>query len=71
MKKGTITCVVNGFQESVPAGTTLAGLIVHFKEGDGDLIVEHNGRFIYPKDYPSTPVAPGDQVEFINPNFGG
>ncbi|MBI9086715.1 MAG: MoaD/ThiS family protein [Desulfobacterales bacterium] len=71
MENETITIVVNGFEETVPAGVTLSGLVTRFKEGDGDLIVEHNGRFVYPKDYGATTVVAGDRVEFINPNFGG
>jgi len=68
---GTITLIVNGFSETIPAKTSLAQLIVHLKEGDSDLIVEHNGRFVYPRQYPTTLLAGGDRVELINPNFGG
>ncbi|MFH1982847.1 MAG: MoaD/ThiS family protein [Pseudomonadota bacterium] len=71
MEGETITVVVNGFEESLPAGADLDWLIVCFKEGDTDLIVEHNGRFVYPKDYAATILAAGDRVELINPNFGG
>ncbi len=67
----SIQIIVNGFPETVPAQTTLWQLITRFQEGDTDLIVEHNGRFVFPKQYPDTIVAPGDRVEFINPNFGG
>ncbi|MEJ2660007.1 MAG: MoaD/ThiS family protein [Desulfobacteraceae bacterium] len=38
---------------------------------DPDLIVELNGRFVYPRDYATTIVGAGDRLEFINPNFGG
>ena len=71
METDTLTIVVNGFEETVPAGATLEGLIAHFQEADADLIVEHNGRFVYPRAYSSTTVASGDRIEFINPNFGG
>ncbi len=66
-----INIVVNGFKESVPENTSLSFLIERFKEGDADLIVEHNGRFIYPDKYSAVTVSEGDSVEFINPNFGG
>lgn len=66
-----ITIIVNGFPEAVPGDATIAHLISHFKEHDVDLIVEHNGRFVYPNVYASTAVADGDRIEFINPNFGG
>jgi thiamine biosynthesis protein ThiS len=66
-----ITISVNGFTETVPVGATLSQLIDRFRERDVHLIVEHNGRFIYPQAYETTRVAAGDTVEFINPNIGG
>jgi thiamine biosynthesis protein ThiS len=67
----TIAIHVNGFEETVAAGATIAELIEHFEEDDVHLIVEHNGRFVYPRQYHSISVAAGDRLEFINPNFGG
>ena len=69
--KGTINIIVNGMEEEVPEGATLAFLIERFQEKDPALIVEHNGRFIFPKEYNTTAVSPNDRVEFINPDFGG
>lgn len=69
--KGTIHIIVNGMEEEVPEGATLAFLIEHFQERDPALIVEHNGRFVFPKEYSTTTVSPNDRVEFINPDFGG
>ncbi len=66
-----IQIVVNGFPEVVRAESTVAELIVHFQETDAHLIVEVNGRFIYPSRYDSLFIQEGDRVEFINPNFGG
>ena len=66
-----IHITVNGLPEAVPPSATLADLIDLFHEIDRDLIVEHNGRFVFPQDYTSTAVAPNDRVEFIHPNFGG
>jgi thiamine biosynthesis protein ThiS len=67
----TIEITVNGHQETVPRLSTLHSLIQFFKEYDGDLIVEHNGRFVYPQKYAEATVREGDIVEFINPNIGG
>lgn len=67
----TIRVVVNGMAETVPAGATIAWLVDRFEDPDVDLIVEHNGRFVYPQDYAHTVAAPGDCLEFIHPNFGG
>lgn len=66
-----ITITVNGFPEQVPAGATLTELIERFREMDPDLIVEHNGRFVYPRHYAAVVVSTGDRVEFVHPNFGG
>jgi thiamine biosynthesis protein ThiS len=66
-----IHIVVNGLTEKVPMSATLADLIGLFGEIDPDLIVEHNGRFIFPQDYDVIRVAAHDRVEFIHPNFGG
>ncbi len=66
-----ITVMVNGFTEKIPAQVSIGFLIAYFKEGDGDLIVEHNGRFVWPHEYENTLVSEGDRIEFINPNFGG
>jgi thiamine biosynthesis protein ThiS len=66
-----ITVIINGFAESVDSGATLSQLIDRFQERDVHLIVEHNGRFVYPQEYDAICVAAGDTVEFINPNIGG
>lgn len=66
-----ISITVNGFKEKVPENASISFLITHFKEGDSDLIVEYNGRFVYPDKYSTTVVSEGDIIEFINPNFGG
>jgi thiamine biosynthesis protein ThiS len=71
MNNSTIRIIVNGFPENIPEHMTVAQLIVHFKEGDRDLIVEHNGQFVYPSRYDAVVAADGDRIEFINPNFGG
>jgi len=67
----TMRITVNGIPEDVPQSATLADLIALLHETDRDLIVEHNGRFVFPQEYSVTQVAGGDRVEFIHPNFGG
>lgn len=66
-----INIIVNGHEEKVPKDSFISFLISHFEEGDTDLIVEHNGRFVYPDKYSASVVSEGDRIEFINPNFGG
>jgi thiamine biosynthesis protein ThiS len=70
-KKQSIEIRINDLPERVPEGSSLETLIKHFNERDPDLIVELNGRFIYPRDYAVTIVTAGDEIEFMNPNFGG
>jgi thiamine biosynthesis protein ThiS len=69
--KGTIQIFVNGMMEEVPEGATLASLIERFEEKDPALIVEHNGRYVYARQYGTTSVSQDDRVEFIHPAFGG
>jgi thiamine biosynthesis protein ThiS len=66
-----IHIVVNGLKEKVPEGSSISSLIVRFDELDAHLIVEHNGRFVYPQKYGSTIVSENDTLEFVNPDFGG
>jgi thiamine biosynthesis protein ThiS len=66
-----VEIVVNGDRELVPEGSTISLLIERFEEGDTHLIVQRNGRCVYPREYAATAVAPGDRIEFIHPAFGG
>lgn len=70
-QKQQIVIRINDLPEQVPAGSNLETLIHLFNERDSDLIVELNGRFIYSRDYATTIVSAGDEIEFLNPNFGG
>ena len=67
----TITILVNSFRETVPKNADISFLIRHFQEHDVDLIVEHNGRFVYSHQYDEITVSEGDRIEFLNPNIGG
>jgi len=66
-----IEVTVNGRPERITEGTTVARLIAAFAEQDPHLIVERNGRFVYPQHWETTTVARHDRIEFIHPNFGG
>ena len=71
MVDNDIAIIINGFEEMVQAESTIDDLIRQFGEGDVDLIVERNGRFVYPQKYGKIVIEKEDRVEFINPNFGG
>ncbi len=62
---------LNGIEETIPEEMTIKALIEWAKEGDPHLIVEQNGKYIYPSAYDSHPVFENDTIEFINPNLGG
>ncbi len=66
-----IDIILNDAPERVPRDSSLETLIRHFGETDPHLIVELNGRFVYPRVYADTIIRSGDRLEFINPNFGG
>lgn len=66
-----IEIILNGFVEKVSLRSTISQLIGDRGDGDVHLIVELNGKFVYPKDYSETVVEDGDRVELIHPNFGG
>ena len=61
----------NGLKETIPEGLNISNLIKFFGEGDPHVIVEQNGRYIYPKNYDTCMVMENDMIEFINPNLGG
>ncbi len=67
----TIEVIINGRKETLVENTTISQLIVGYKEGDVDLIVERNGCFVYPRKYEEIILLNDDRIEFINPNFGG
>ncbi|MCF8063556.1 MAG: sulfur carrier protein ThiS [Deltaproteobacteria bacterium] len=71
MKEKTLKIVVNGLEEVVDEQTTVAHLVEMHGDGDVHLIVERNGRFVYPREYGSTGVEPGDEFELVHPDFGG
>ena len=62
---------LNGLGETIPENINIDALIDLFKEGDPDLIVEVNGKYIFPRNYKITTIMENDTIEFINPNLGG
>jgi sulfur carrier protein len=62
---------INGFFETLPQGTSVLDVILRHEEYDVHMIVEVNHRFIHQKDYETTLLKDGDEVELIHPAFGG
>lgn len=63
--------IINGFEEFIPSGNTVADVIRRNNEYDRHMIVELNHRFLHNKDYELTFLAEGDILELIHPAFGG
>jgi len=66
-----IEVMINGFREKVPNGATITELILKYDEVDSAMMVEQNGRYVYPQDYDTTRPEAEDVLEFIHPDFGG
>ncbi len=66
-----IEVTINGFKEKVPKGSTIKELILAYDELESAMMVEQNGRFVYPQNYDTILPEEGDVLEFIHPDFGG
>ncbi len=66
-----IEVTINGFKETVVRGSSVTELILQYDEMESAMMVERNGRFVYPQDYDTTLPEAGDVLEFIHPDFGG
>ncbi len=71
MSDRRVKIIVNGLEASVDPETTVAHLVAEHGDGDAHLIVERNGRFVYPQAYAGTRVEAGDEFELVHPDFGG
>ena len=66
-----IEVTLNGFKEKVIKGSSITELILEHDEMESAMMVERNGRFVYPQDYDTILPGAGDVLEFIHPDFGG
>lgn len=71
MSNDKILIILNGLKTAIPEKSSILSVIRDVQEGDTHLIVEHNGRFIYPQNYGKTRLTEGDSLELIHPDFGG
>ncbi|MCG6880627.1 MAG: MoaD/ThiS family protein [Deltaproteobacteria bacterium] len=67
----TIEITINGFKEKATKGSSITELILKYDEMESAMMVERNGKFVYPQDYDGTFPDAGDVLEFIHPDFGG
>ena len=66
-----IDLIVNGAPKSVPAGTTVAGLLVELGLGDRRVAVERNREVIPRALHATTGLATGDRLELVTFVGGG
>ena len=62
---------INGFKEKVKKGLSITELILKYDELETGLMVEQNGKYVYPKDYDAIFPDEGDELEFIHLDLGG
>ena len=62
----------SGIELEVPSGCTIEKLLgILGEEARHDMIVEINHIFVHAKDYGSTVIGEGDEVEVLHLAFGG
>jgi sulfur carrier protein len=66
-----MTIRLNGGPESVPAGTTLAGLLERLGLKGPGLAVAVNEAVVRAAEFETTPINPGDRIEIIRAVGGG
>ncbi len=67
----TITVIVDGMAEQIPAGLTLAQLLERRGEPVKVAMAEHNGDYVPQPRLDSVWLEDGDRIEIILPAFGG
>ena len=71
MISDSVEIVLNGLKTRIAPNISIEQLLRLMYEGDLQIIVECNGKFIFPQKYSSTFIHDGDNIELINPDFGG
>jgi thiamine biosynthesis protein ThiS len=66
-----IEIILNGLKTKISPNTSITKLICLMNENDFHIIVERNHQFIFPQKYSSTIISEGDNIELIQPDFGG
>ena len=66
-----ITITVNGESREVPDGGSVKGLLEHLGVRGDRVAVEMNRHIVYKRDWETTQVVPGAQVEIVEFVGGG
>ncbi len=68
---GLIDVIVNGAPKSLPAGTTVAALLIELGLGEKRVAVERNREVIPRAQHATTQLATGDRLELVTFVGGG
>lgn len=71
MGEGTLRVTVNGREEDVPTGLTVAGLLERRGIHTTMVAVEQNGRVLRKSEFPTLTIAAGDKLEIVHFVGGG
>lgn len=66
-----MSIIVNGTEHPLPQISTITGLLIALDIENKPVVVEHNKTAIFPRDYPTTSLNHGDQLEIITIAAGG
>jgi thiamine biosynthesis protein ThiS len=67
----TIAITINGREEAVPSGSTVADLLAARAITTTLVAVERNGRILRRAEFPETQLAAGDKLEIVHFVGGG
>jgi thiamine biosynthesis protein ThiS len=68
---GVMQIIINGLEQQVRQGLTVAELLAVEQEPRDHVLVEVNGAYVPATEYDSLVLQAGDRVEFILPAYGG
>lgn len=71
MSDGTVLVTINGREEALPQGLTVAELLERRGIHTALVAVEQNGRILRKGEFPATAIAAGDKLEIVHFVGGG
>ena len=71
MNEAGIGIRVNGEVRRVPAGQAVSGLLEALGLAGRPVVVEHNGKALFPREFAAAQLAEGDVVEIVRVVAGG
>ena len=71
MTETTVQVTINGREEALPSGLTVAGLLERRGVHTTMVAVEQNGRVLRKAEFPDAAIAAGDKLEIVHFVGGG